>query len=45
VLSHDDLDGLTDEIFHGTFDVNVSGTWRLTKRAIPHLRRSDGSEH
>jgi ketoreductase RED2 len=41
VVPHDDLDGLTDEIFRKTFDVNVFGTWWLTKRAIPHLRESD----
>ena len=41
VVRHDDLDGLTDEIFRKTFDVNVFGTWWLTKRAIPHLRQSD----
>ena len=36
----DELDDLTDEIFRKTFDVNVFGTWWLTKRAIPHLRQS-----
>lgn len=41
VVPHDDLDALTDEIFTKTFDVNVFGTWWLTKRAIPHLRQSD----
>jgi len=41
VVPHDDLDALTDEIFRKTFDVNVFGTWWLTKRAIPHLRESD----
>ncbi|MEM1333465.1 MAG: SDR family oxidoreductase [Actinomycetota bacterium] len=41
VVPHGDLDGLTDDIFAKTFDVNVSGTWWLTKRAIPHLRESD----
>jgi ketoreductase RED2 len=40
-IDHADLDGLTDEIFRKTFDVNVFGTWWLTKHAIPHLRRSD----
>lgn len=40
-VPHDDLDALTDEIFRRTFDVNVFGTWWLTKRAIPHLRASD----
>jgi ketoreductase RED2 len=41
VVPHGNLDDLTDEIFRKTFEVNVFGTWWLTKRAIPHLRRSD----
>jgi ketoreductase RED2 len=41
VVPHHDLDALTDEIFQRTFDVNVFGTWWLTKAAIPHLRASD----
>ena len=41
VVPHENLDELTDEIFRKTFEVNVFGTWWLTKRAIPHLRRSD----
>jgi len=40
-IPHENLDELTDEIFRKTFDVNVFGTWWLTKRAIPHLRESD----
>ena len=40
VVPHDDLDALTDEIFRRTFDVNVFGTWWLTKAAMPHLRAS-----
>ncbi len=40
-IPHDDLDGLTDEIFRKTFEVNVFGTWTLIKHAIPHLRLSD----
>ena len=39
-VAHDDLDALTDEIFRKTFEVNVFGTWWLTKAAIPHLRNS-----
>ena len=38
VVPHGDLDALTDEIFRRTFDVNVFGTWWLTKAAMPHLR-------
>jgi ketoreductase RED2 len=44
VVPHDQLDDLTDEIFDKTFQVNVYGTWWLTKAAIPHLRNSaDGN--
>jgi ketoreductase RED2 len=43
-IPHTDLDALTDEIFRKTFDVNVFGTWWLTKAAMPHLRESpDGN--
>ena len=40
LVPHQDLDALTDEIFRKTFDVNVFGTWWLTKAAMPHLRES-----
>ena len=40
-VPHTDLDALTDEIFRKTFDVNVFGTWWLTKAAMPHLRESN----
>ena len=44
LVAHHDLDSLTDEIFEKTFDVNVFGTWWLTKAAIPHLKMSkDGN--
>jgi ketoreductase RED2 len=43
-VDHRDLDALTDEIFLRTFEVNVFGTWWLTKAAIPQLRNSaDGN--
>jgi ketoreductase RED2 len=43
-VPHTDLDALTDDIFRKTFDVNVFGTWWLTKAAMPHLRVSpDGN--
>ena len=41
VVPHTDLEALTDEIFDKTFQVNVYGTWWLTKAAIPHLRESE----
>lgn len=37
-VDHRDLDALTDEIFRKTFEVNVFGTWYLTKAAMPHLK-------
>ncbi len=41
VVPHANLDDLTDDIFTKTFEINVYGTWRLTKAAITHLRASD----
>ena len=41
VVPHHDLEALTDDIFARTFDVNVKGTWLLTKAAMPHLKKSD----
>ena len=41
VVPHHDLDALTDAIFTRTFDVNVKGTWLLTKAAMPYLKKSD----
>ena len=40
VVPHGNLDALTDEIFMKTFEVNVFGTWWLTKAAMPLLRES-----
>lgn len=40
VVPHEDLEALTDEIFAKTFDVNVFGTWKLTKAAMPLLRQA-----
>jgi ketoreductase RED2 len=39
-VAHSDLDALTDDILRRTFEVNVFGTWWLTKAAMPHLRQS-----
>jgi ketoreductase RED2 len=41
LVPHDDLDALTDDIFEKTFEVNVTGTWKLTKLAMPLLRESE----
>ena len=43
-VPHDRLEDLTDEVFRRTFEVNVFGTWWVTKRAMPHLQEvEDGS--
>jgi ketoreductase RED2 len=43
-VEHTDLEALTDEVFTRTFDVNVTGTWWLTKAAVPYLQQSpDGN--
>ena len=38
VIAHHDLDAVTEEIFRRILDVNVIGTFELTKLALPHLR-------
>ncbi len=44
VVPQSDLDGLTDEILRRTFEVNVYGTWWVTKAAMPHLKKApDGN--
>jgi ketoreductase RED2 len=44
LIAHADLDAVTDEVFRDIFDVNVFGTFRLTRTALPHLRASgDGA--
>jgi ketoreductase RED2 len=44
VIPHHDLDAVTDEIFRRIFEVNVLGTFRLTKLALPHLKaHGDGA--
>lgn len=41
VVPHHDLEALSDDIFDKTFQVNVYGTWWLTKAAMPLLKASD----
>jgi ketoreductase RED2 len=41
LVPHHNLEALTDDIFSRTFDVNVKGTWMLTKAAMPFLKRSE----
>jgi ketoreductase RED2 len=44
VIPHGDLDAVTDEVFRRILDVNVLGTWYLSRAAMPHLRATgDGA--
>jgi ketoreductase RED2 len=38
LIAHHDLDAVTDEIFRRILEVNVLGTFRLCRLAMPHLR-------
>jgi ketoreductase RED2 len=40
-VPHADLEALSDEILRRTFEVNVFGTWWLTRAAMPQLRKSE----
>lgn len=41
-VDHTDHEALTNEILHKTFEINVYGTWWLTRAAMPALRESEG---
>jgi ketoreductase RED2 len=38
VIPHHDLEAVTEEVFRRILEVNVLGTFELTKLALPHLR-------
>jgi ketoreductase RED2 len=42
VIPHEDFDAATDEIWERILGVNVIGTWRLSKLAVPFLREGGG---
>ncbi|MGA7834829.1 MAG: SDR family NAD(P)-dependent oxidoreductase, partial [Acidimicrobiales bacterium] len=42
VIAHHDLDAVSDDLFRRILDVNLIGPFRLSKLALPHLRRSGG---
>ncbi len=43
VIPHADLESVTDELWHRILDVNVMGTWRMSKLAMPALKAVNGS--
>jgi len=42
VIPHHDLEAATPEVFRDIFEVNVIGTWQLTRLAMPHLKAGLG---
>ncbi len=44
VISHDDLEAASPDVWRRIFDTNVIGTWQLTVAAVPHLRTSGSGQ-
>lgn len=42
-IPHSDLDAASVEVWREIFEVNVFGTWEMTRVAVPHLREQNGS--
>lgn len=42
VIPHADLEAATDEVWRRIFEVNVLGTWRMCRLAVPVMRESGG---
>lgn len=40
-VPHTDMEALTNEILFKTFEVNVYGTWWLSRAAMPHLEKAE----
>ncbi|HLX88006.1 MAG TPA: SDR family oxidoreductase [Acidimicrobiales bacterium] len=38
VIPHHDLEAASPDVWRRIFDVNVIGTWQVTRAAVPHLR-------
>ena len=43
VIPHADLDAVSDDLWDHILDVNVVGTWRMAKLAMPALKEAKGS--
>ena len=42
-IPHRDLDAASVDVWREIFEVNVFGTWELSRVAVPHLREQQGS--
>ena len=43
VIPHDDFDALTDDVWRRILDVNLIGTFYMSRAALPHLEKTGGS--
>ena len=43
VIPHHDLDAVTEEVFRRILDVNLLGTWELSRAALPLLQKQGGT--
>ena len=43
VVPHSDLDRVSDELFQRILDVNLLGTWSLSRAALPYLKAQGGT--
>lgn len=43
VIPHHDLDALTEDVWRRILDVNLLGTFAMSRLALPHLRKTRGS--
>jgi ketoreductase RED2 len=41
-IDHANLDAVTPEVWRTILDVNLVGTWSVSRAAVPHLRRNPG---
>ena len=41
-IDHADLDAVTPDVWRRILDVNIAGTWEVTRAAVPHLRDIGG---
>ena len=41
-VDHADHEAMTNEILFKTIEVNVYGTWWMSKKAVPHLKQTEG---
>lgn len=43
-VAHDDLDGLTDDVWQSTLDTNLKGPFCMSRAALPELAKRGGGE-